>query len=216
MHRAKKLGLRKSEKFKERHVLESNIKAGNLVLTPEQLKFLRENKKLNNHELCWFFNKKFGTKTTWTSISASLRRHDLSRSNEDISNILSDNLKKLNADTEFAKKRIKGLGLRPTKPEKKLKEICKDLPIEYTGDSSNDFMVGTHKPDFRVVGQKKCIEVFGDYWHTREGIKYAFTEEGKIDYLKKHGYGCLVIWENEIKENPQLAYQRVLEFINSK
>ena len=56
------------------------------------------------------------------------------------------------------------LPLRPTKPEKKLvgiKNECK-LPYKYCGDGS--VIIGGLNPDFiNTNGEKKLIEVFGDY-----------------------------------------------------
>ena len=47
-------------------------------------------------------------------------------------------------------------------------------------------------PDFLSTnGQRKVIEVFGDYWHKGE------DPQGRIDAFAKLGFKCLVIWEHE-------------------
>ncbi len=48
--------------------------------------------------------------------------------------------------------------------------------------------------------KRKIIELFGDYWHTKKIRYYRDTEMGRIEYFKKYGYSCLVIWEKELKD----------------
>lgn len=49
-------------------------------------------------------------------------------------------------------------------------------------------------PDFiNINGQKKIIELFGNYWH-KEG-----DEQTRKEYFNKYGYETLIIWEEEMK-----------------
>lgn len=86
--------------------------------------------------------------------------------------------------------------IRPNKPETIVLNILTDLyPSEwkYTGDFS--FMINGKNPDFtNINGQKKLIELFGDYWHKGE------NPQDRIDTFKPFGYDTLVIWESELKD----------------
>lgn len=85
------------------------------------------------------------------------------------------------------------------------------LPNEYkyTGDGKS-FIAG-FVPDFiNVNGQKKIIELFGDYWHTKlEAIK---RDKFRLKSYKKYGYNTLIIWEHELNRNPEKVISRIMEF----
>lgn len=86
-------------------------------------------------------------------------------------------------------------GLKPNKPETFLIELLDGLyPGEwkYTGDFS--FIINGKNPDFvNCNGQKKIIELFGDYWHEGE------NPQDRADKFSPFGYQTLVIWERELK-----------------
>lgn len=76
-----------------------------------------------------------------------------------------------------------------------------------------DFWIEKYNPDFvNVNGQKKILEVFGDYWHNLEGR--VEKDKKKIKIYKKYGYDCLVIWEHELKNNN--LTNRILNFNMAK
>lgn len=81
------------------------------------------------------------------------------------------------------------------KIETKLKYILDDLfpnEYKYTGDGS--IIIEGKMPDFiNINGQKKIIELFGNYWHKKE------DEMIRMEYFNKYGYETLIIWEDEIK-----------------
>lgn len=93
-----------------------------------------------------------------------------------------------------------GCKLRPTSVERRFMEICEkyNLPFRYCGDGS--LLIGFKNPDFvESNGRKICLEVFGKYWHEPE-------DEGKrIKHFGKHGWKCLVIWEDELKDKDCVA-----------
>ena len=99
-------------------------------------------------------------------------------------------------DPEFALRMGIAQGVTPNKPEMKLMNILNELyPNEwkFTGDYS--FMINGKNPDFtNVNGQKKLIEMYGDYWH--KGDK----PQDRIDLFKPYGWDTLVIWEKELKD----------------
>lgn len=121
-----------------------------------------------------------------------------------------DSLSQLKPET-LIKHRLSGkkvrekMNIRPTNPEKKFIEFCSkyDLPYKYTGDGS--FWIEWMNPDFvNCNGEKKAIEIFGDYWHNRPGLKNYQIEEGRKRLLKKYGWDCIVIWESELKDEEKV------------
>ena len=65
-----------------------------------------------------------------------------------------------------------------------------------------------HKnPDFKVKGQPKIIELWGDYWHRGEFPKDI------IEGWRNAGIKCMVIWEHEIYEDLDRVIQRVSGFV---
>ena len=75
--------------------------------------------------------------------------------------------------------------------------------------------MGTKNPDFVDIKNKKIIEVFGDYWHTKKARCYEETEKGRIEYFAKFGYNTLVIWEKELKDIEAVLI-KVLKFNENK
>jgi len=63
-------------------------------------------------------------------------------------------------------------------------------------------------PDFKVKGQNKLIEVFGDYWHKDDDPEYWYK------VWKDNGYELLVIWEHEIKNDLEKVLIKIANFIN--
>ena len=84
------------------------------------------------------------------------------------------------------------------------------LPKEYKFVGDGKVFIANFVPDFiNVNGQKKIIEIFGDYWHKRpEVIKR--DKRRKIAY-KKYGYKTLIVWEHELKDLEKLE-KKIIEF----
>ena len=93
--------------------------------------------------------------------------------------------------------------MRPTKPEKRLKKLLNRLfPGEYKYVGNGSLLVGFKNPDFvNVNGRKKIIEMFGDYWHSKEktGRTNKQEENQRIKHFAKYGYETLVVWENQLE-----------------
>lgn len=88
---------------------------------------------------------------------------------------------------------------RNAKPNRAESSLCSILDTvypgewKYTGDFS--FIINGKCPDFvNCNGQKKIIELFGDYWHRGE------NPQDRIDVFTPFGYETLVIWEHELKQ----------------
>ena len=101
---------------------------------------------------------------------------------------------------EIREKRIrnslKACHHKPNKKEKELYSMLQFLfPNEYSINVNGEIMIlGNKVPDFvNTNGQKKVIELYGDYWHRND------KEEDRINYFKKFGYNTLIVWEHELK-----------------
>lgn len=108
--------------------------------------------------------------------------------------------------------------IKPTKLEKKLETLLeKEFPgeWEYTGDGK--VIIDGMIPDFfNKNGRKMVIEAFGRYWH--EGKKartWRRTELGRIMAYNALGIKCLVIWEEELKNEPELT-AKIKTFVTAK
>jgi len=89
--------------------------------------------------------------------------------------------------------------VRPTKPEAKLYELIQETcPEEYIYCGDFSVVIGKISPDFiNINGQKKVIEMFGNYWH-KPG-----SDRQRRAILHAYGFDCLVIWEHELKDLPR-------------
>lgn len=110
--------------------------------------------------------------------------------------------------TERMKRIGQSLKLKPNKPESFILNLLNELyPGEwkYTGDFS--FMINGKNPDFtNCNGQKKLIEIFGDYWHRNE------NPEDRKKIFKEFGYETLVLWETELRDLDFVKFQ-IQEFM---
>jgi len=119
--------------------------------------------------------------------------------------------RKLWKNPEFVAKQMKSRGVKPNKLETIFENFLNSIqPREWKFVGDGQLIIGGKCPDFaNINGQKKLIEVFGDYWHRGQ------DPQNRIDTFKKFGYNTLVIWEHDIKnlsEN-RLKFQ-VAKFLN--
>jgi len=109
---------------------------------------------------------------------------------------------------DYVEKIHKGMKLHPNKPEAMILNILKEIaPNEwrFTGDFS--FVIAGKNPYFaNINGQKKLIELFGDYWHRGE------NPQNRINIFKEFGWDTLVIWEHELKE-PETVKRKMQSFM---
>jgi hypothetical protein len=62
-------------------------------------------------------------------------------------------------------------------------------------------------PDFKVRGKRKFVEVWGDFWHKDENpqeLVYAYAAIG---------FECMVVWEEEIRQDWEDVAYRINHFI---
>ena len=106
-------------------------------------------------------------------------------------------------DPEFQLKMIEALNIHPNKPESFLLNLLNELypgKWEYVGDFT--FWVNGRNPDFiNCNGQKKIIEIYGDYWHAGQ------NPEDRKDIFREFGYETLIFWESELKDMDYVLFQ---------
>ena len=123
-------------------------------------------------------------------------------------------------DPEYRARCIKAIrsaqNIHPNKPEKIMFEILNIVaPNEWEFVGDGQLIIGGKNPDFaNVNGKKQIAECFGTYWHGERARCYEETEEGRIALFKKYGYDTLIIWENSLKNIPQVT-EKIAEFCNS-
>jgi len=142
-----------------------------------------------------------GTRKTLSERSMPIsQREKLSRAHK----LLWNNLEYREKQT---KKIMAGLCLLPNKPEMRLNEILNGLyPGEWKYVGDGQFFIAGRCPDFvNINGQKKIIELFGDYWHKDD------DPQDRIGIFKPFGFETLVIWEHELKSLKKLK-RKLLDF----
>ncbi len=107
-----------------------------------------------------------------------------------------ERMKALYRDPQYIKKIANSWNIKPNKPEKIILALLENLypgQWKYTGDFS--FVINGKCPDFvNCNGQKKIIELFGDYWHRGQ------NPEDRAAIFAPFGYMTLVLWEHELKD----------------
>lgn len=113
--------------------------------------------------------------------------------------------------------RIRG---RNTKPEQMVRSLLHRAGYRFTINGPlNRNLPG--KPDLVLPKLNTVIFVHGCFWHRHKGCKYAYTPKSRKDFwqekfeknkardqkveaeLKAKGWNIFVIWECEIKANPE-------------
>ena len=119
---------------------------------------------------------------------------------------------------EFAEKHLKILyanwNISPNKPERRLRNgLNKMFPGEYRYVGDGKVWIGSKNPDFiNVNGQKKIIEMFGDFWHGEKFRQFTFNDNSsnkehkqqRINHFARYGFRTLIVWEKELKNIPRL------------
>ena len=122
---------------------------------------------------------------------------------------------------EYREKQLKSIfaarNSKPNKSEKQLRRILNNLfPKEYKYVGNGSLLIGFKNPDFVNINyQKKFIELFGDYWHSKEltGRTKNQEENQRVKHFTKYGYKTLIIWEHELKNISKLK-KKLMEFHN--
>lgn len=120
---------------------------------------------------------------------------------------------------ETLKRILKAVHGKPNGVESQLIALIDEyrLPFCYVGNG--EVVIAGKNPDFiHSQGDKKVIELFGDYWHSpllRPNIRHTATYEATKRHYEKHGYDCLIIWESELKNRTRVL-DKIIEFTGGK
>ena len=109
------------------------------------------------------------------------------------------------------KKMFNAFDKKPNKKEILLNNLLNNLlPKEYKYVGDGKVFINGFVPDFvNCNGQKKIIELFGDYWHNIKGAKKR--DKSRLKNYTKYGYKTLVIWEKELTNKTNLI-KKIKEF----
>ena len=109
---------------------------------------------------------------------------------------MSASCKKNWLDPAYVKMQSECRAIVPNKAELKLDSVLQRLlPGEYKYVGNFEFTLAGKCPDFlNINGQKKLIELFGDYWHKGD------DGADRVELFKRYGYKTLIIWERELKD----------------
>ncbi len=127
---------------------------------------------------------------------------------DEVKQKLSRTKKKLWLNPEYAKKHLKSMystmNKKPTQPEKRLRTLLNKLfPGEYKYVGDGDVWIGGKNPDFiNINGQKKIIEMFGDYWHSKKhtGVSKKENRVRRQKHFARYGFHCCVIWQSSLSD----------------
>jgi hypothetical protein len=104
--------------------------------------------------------------------------------------------------------------VKRNKIEIKLNNIINDLKLPYKFVGNGDVWIAGLNPDFiNINGQKKIVELFGEYWHKKPDTPYYRTEVGRKKIFSEYGYNTLIVWSEELR-NPEVLKQKLLSFNN--
>jgi len=129
---------------------------------------------------------------------------------------------------EFAHKHLSRM--RPKRGTNKLEQSVWNMApgLLFTGDGAfwrrlpllakfknPDFIVPGPDPEHLFKDVRQVVEVFGDYWHGRMKTgKAGFEHEQElIEAFAEIGITCLVIWESQVKADPEEVRVRLAEFV---
>jgi len=127
-----------------------------------------------------------------------------------VKKILSTKMKEKWKNPIYIKKYLVEVNRRPSRPERAFDDMTPNI-VRYTGDRTWWRKLPNGKnsnPDFKVTGQNKVIFVHGDYWHRGEDPQIL------INLWKEMDFDCLVIWENEIYNQPERVMIKMENFLS--
>lgn len=116
---------------------------------------------------------------------------------------MSEIRKQLWQNPSYARKIL--ISRTPNKKEQKMIEIIQknNFPFKYVSDGK--FIIEGKCPDFIDFDNKRIIEVFGNYWHTKKIRNAIETEEGRKQFFSKYGFDTFIVWENELNNEKEIT-----------
>lgn len=114
---------------------------------------------------------------------------------------------------EYVEARLRALLTLPSpnKMESSLMELLEDMyPSEWKFVGDGTVFINGKCPDYiNINGQKKIIELWGDFWHKDQ------NPQDRINVFKPFGFDTLVIWGSELGDIEKTS-SRIREFHKSK
>jgi len=154
--------------------------------------------------------KRIGLKRCWENPEYRNKVIEATREGKNTPEVklkMSEISKKHWLDPKYSEKVLKANNHRPTGIENKIISLS-IKGLKYVGNGI--FWRLTEKkhrnPDFKIIGQNKIIEIFGDYWHKGENSNEIVKE------YKNIGLDCIVFWENEINNDIEKVKKEIIEF----
>jgi hypothetical protein len=105
----------------------------------------------------------------------------------------------------------------PNKPERIINMLTPE-EVVYVGNrawwrklkikKNGEYIEQSKNPDFKIKGQNKVIELYGDYWHKND------NPDDLINAYKEVGFDCLVIWESEIYNELENTIEKISQFMD--
>jgi hypothetical protein len=138
---------------------------------------------------------------------------------------MSDTRKEMWKNPEYrdytVRETLRATSMRPNIPELKLEALLKyACPNEYEYSGDGSIVINGLCPDFtNKNGQKKVIEMFGDFWHANPQVykedevfyrigrgkltaKDIWTiDKERFSKFEEFGFKLLIIWESELEES---------------
>jgi very-short-patch-repair endonuclease len=154
-------------------------------------------------------------KPSYVRTLESLKKSSESHKNpsEEILNKMRKRQKSLWENDQYRQKQLtsifKGQRVTPNKLEILLGDMLDSMyPNHWKFVGDGQVIINGKCPDFiNINGQKKIIELFGDYWHKDQ------DPQDRKDIFKPFGYKTLVIWESELKKRKSLVKCKIHRFM---
>jgi hypothetical protein len=108
---------------------------------------------------------------------------------------------------DYRKKFTENLKKHPSKPELKFTDIFNRniIPLNYCGNKL--LIIGGWNPDYAESnGHKMCVEVSNKTFRKKFcKIEPEEYERQRIEHFAKYGWKCLVLWDDELKDEQKLV-----------
>jgi len=109
--------------------------------------------------------------------------------------------------------------IRPNKQEIELDRTIQEVTPNFRMNlQAGDFVIGGKIPDWVACdGQKKIIELFGDFWHFEKILRKdpnwtrEKAEKLRKDHYSNFGFSTLIIWESELS-NLDSVIRKISDF----
>lgn len=105
-------------------------------------------------------------------------------------------------------------GTQPNRVEARLLHFLSKYSFQYRYNGRAASLVIRGKvPDFaNIIGEKKVIELFGDFYHRADKAEHGGDDgEGRRELFARSGYRTLIIWEHEL-EDESVLLEKVAKF----